>query len=122
MDSSERPYKIQKKSGIFVLVFGTTYENPLSYVSALENDLSARNFTGTVLFDLLLCNGNEYNRFVAFTFEKGKINRASRSPVNIAEIDDSTLEISRSFYKANQLLLERNHVLLEEEKRELICR
>lgn len=118
---NERPYKIRKKSGSFVLVLSTTYESPLSYISVLEDDLSARSFIGTVLFDLLLCNGNEYNRFVEFTFEKGKINRASRSTVSIIELDDSTLEISKNFYKANRLLLERNHILLEEEKRELIC-
>lgn len=119
---NERPYKIEKVSSKFVLVLSTSYESPLGYIGVLMKELDAMNFTGTVLFDLLLCNGNVYNRFVEVPFALGQFNRSSMSIIDYAEIDDSILTMSSDFYKSNCFLLETNHILLDEEKRELICR
>lgn len=118
---TEQPYKIKKVSSKFVLIFSTGYDSPLGYISTLGKELSAMDFTGTVLFDLLLCNGNAYNRFVEIPFTLGRFNRSSMSIVDYTEIDDSILVMSSQFYKSNLFLLEANYILLEEEKRELIC-
>ena len=118
---NERPYKIKKVSSKFALVLSTNYESPLGYIGILGKELDAMNFTGIVLFDLLLCNGNVYNRFVEVPFSSGQFNRSSMTIIDHTEIDDFTLAMSSDFYKSNCFLLETNHILLEEEKRELVC-
>lgn len=116
----EQAYEIKEISNDYVLVLSTIYESPLDYASKIEEDLSARDFTGKALFDLLLCNGNVYNRFAEATFKGGKIDRSSMKTIDPTELDDSITEVSESFYKANPLLLQENHVLLDEDKRALL--
>lgn len=116
-----KPYEIKNIYDDCILVLSTTYETPLEYASEIEACLNASEFTGTILFDLLLCNGNVYNRFAKGVFENGEIDYASIKVIDIGEIADAITEISENFYRANQSLLESSYILLDEDKRTLVC-
>lgn len=117
----ERPYTIKRISDRFAIVWSMTYESPLGFIKPLEEDLSAMDFAGVVLFDLLLCNGNVHNRFASATFESGKMNLPSMKVVDRDTVNSSILAESKDFYSSNQYLFEHDYILLEEDKRELIC-
>lgn len=119
--STEHPYEVKKVSDSFVLVLSKSYETPLSYLGYIEEDLNTLEFTGKVLFDLLLCDGNVYNRFAEGYFKDGEIDYSSMRVVDHVEVSDSILHASNSFYKANEDLLERSYILLDEDKRTLVC-
>lgn len=117
----EKPYEIRPMSDGFVVVLSTTFETPLDYAGEIASCLNAMGFAGTMLFDLLLCNGNVYNRFVKGTFKDGEIDYSSMKVIDHVEISDAVLDISTSFYRANKALLEKSYILLDEDKRTLAC-
>ena len=116
----DQPYKIEDISGDFVLVLSTSFDT-LDYLRMLEQSLREKSFSGQVLVDLLLCNGNADNRFVQWPFEQGKLKRNSLKVVDIEEIDATVLALSEQFYRDNPFLLERNYILLEEEKQAVLA-
>ncbi len=118
---NEPPYKLKKVSSKFALVLSISYESPLDYISVLSKELSEADFAGMVLFDLLLCNGNVYNRFAEIAFSSGRFDRSSMNIVDYTEIEDSIFLMSNDFYKSNLFLLEANHILPKEEKCVLMC-
>lgn len=60
--------------------------NPLQKLNDIAAELSAINFNGKVIFDLLYTNGNSNNRFVGLSFDGHKFDRTSFSV--IYDIDD----------------------------------
>ena len=76
------------------------------------------NFAGMIVFDLLLCNGEDaYNRFVEFAFENG----IDYNSTTIIKADDSILEASRKYYTANwSLIANDDYVLLESQRRAIL--
>jgi len=66
-------YKIQKLNNINIkygyIIFAINDDSPLEYLQDIEKDLVKKNFKGIVLFDLLLSNGDEYNRYVEAYFD-----------------------------------------------------
>ncbi len=60
-----------------LIVSSMNYLRMDDYMSELENELQSLNFEGTVLFDLLLCNGFATNRFINLDFKKDKFDLKS---------------------------------------------
>lgn len=93
-------YKIQKVNNINIkyeyIIFAINDDSPLEYLQDIEKDLAKKNFKGLVLFDLLLSNGDEYNRYVEAYFNGNLFELSSfKSPTLNQEIE----HISINFFK-----------------------
>ena len=60
---------IEFKNDYKYVVLATSYENPIDVLDEIECDLCLKNYSGKVLFDLLLCNGISSNRYIEMEFE-----------------------------------------------------
>lgn len=74
---------IQRTDRETVVVYATSCSNPLSDMEQLSNELS-HTIQGScnILFDLLLSNGDSYNRFVMCKFDGTTIVRESIDIIN----------------------------------------
>jgi Antitoxin to bacterial toxin RNase LS or RnlA len=113
-------YRIKKVSDSLVVIFSTTYINPISYLPTIEEDLGKINYCGRIIFDILLTNGHSFNRFAEAIVQNGKFDRKSFKLIEYSSLNYSVLRKIDAFYKANSYLVTTNHVLLEDEKRYLI--
>jgi hypothetical protein len=113
-------YQVERISAQVVVIFCTTYINPISYLSIIEEDLSKINFTGKIIFDLLLSNGYSSNRFVEVDVSEAKVNRCSMKVIDSSNLDEFILEKTHDFYKSHPYLVESNSILLDEQKYHLI--
>lgn len=113
-------YQVKKISDRVVVIFCTTYINPISYLPVIEEDLGKMNFSGKIFFDLLLSNGFSLNRFVEADVSEAKVNRRSMKVVDPDSIDESLIETAFDFYRSHPYLVENNVILLEDEKYHLI--
>ncbi|MCX5982516.1 MAG: type II toxin-antitoxin system RnlB family antitoxin [Nostocales cyanobacterium LacPavin_0920_SED1_MAG_38_18] len=110
-------YRIESISEEFVVIFCTTYVNPIAYLPSIETDLKNRAFNGKIIFDLLLANGYTSNRFVQAKVVNHKIDRVSMKVVN--SVSDFILKKSREFYINNRNFVE-DSSLMDEEQQELL--
>lgn len=113
-------YQVEIISDRVVVIFCTTYINPISYLPIIEEDLSKKNFSGKIIFDLLLSNGYNSNRFVEADVCEAKVNRRSMKVIDSSTLDELLLEKTHDFYKSHPYLVESNSILLDEEKYHLI--
>ena len=60
---------IEFKNDYKYVVLATSYENPMDELENIEDELKAKEYSGRVLFDLLLCNGMNSNRFIEMNFD-----------------------------------------------------
>jgi Antitoxin to bacterial toxin RNase LS or RnlA len=120
MDTKEL-YQIEKISDRVVVVFSTSYINPISYLPTIEEDLGKMDSSGKIIFDLLLSNGHSFNRFVEVAICNGKVDRRSMKVIDSSSLDKSIISFTDNFYKSHPSLVESNHILLDEEKHDLIC-
>jgi Antitoxin to bacterial toxin RNase LS or RnlA len=100
-------YQIQQIDDVVVVVYSTSYKNPIAYLKKIEEDLDKIEFKGEVvlvIFDLLLCNGYSSNRFIQAEFFNRQIDRLSIKVLK--NIDSALLEKSQEFYQENQHFLE----------------
>jgi len=92
-------YKIQKVNTNIkyeYIIFAINDDSPLEYLQDIEKDLAKKNFKGLVLFDLLLSNGDEYNRYVEAYFNGKSFELSSfKGPTLNQEIE----RISINFFK-----------------------
>lgn len=109
-------YKIEKISDQVVLAVCTTYINPISYLPIIEEDLSRINFTGKIIFDLLLSNGYNTNRFVEADVNEAKVDRKSMKVIDISSLDKTLIDRTYKFYKTHSDLVNNSNILLDEEK------
>lgn len=82
--------------GYNYVIYPETYINPISRISKLNEDL--KQIIGKpckILFDLLLCNGDNFNRFVDVFFDGEKVDRNS---INIVELDESLVDKVEEYY------------------------
>jgi hypothetical protein len=110
-------YRIEFVAEDFIVIFCTTYVNPISYLRSIETELKNRSFNGKVIFDLLLSNGYTSNRFIQAKVVNHKIDKNSMKVVN--SVSDFILEKSREFYIKNKNFVE-DSSLIDEEKRRLL--
>lgn len=113
-------YQIERISDQVVVIFCTTYINPISYLPAIEEDLSKISFSGKIIFDLLLSNGYSPNRFVEADVCEAKVNRRSMRVIDSSSLDESLIGKTHNFYKFHPYLVESNNILLDEEKYHLV--
>jgi hypothetical protein len=118
--NSKGLYEIEKISDGLVLIFGTTYISPISYLSDIDEALRILEFNGRVVFDLLLSNGHSSNRFIEAYTDGCKIHRSSMKVVGESRLDESILNRIQCFYRSHSYLLEANQILFDEEKNRLI--
>lgn len=119
MDCKEL-YQIEIVADGVVIVFGTTYANPLSCLPVIEQELSKMNFSGKVIFDLLLSNGYSSNRFIEAEVESSRVIRKSMKVISSSDLDDNFLELTHEFFRSQPNLIEKNFILLDKEKYSLI--
>lgn len=111
-------YQIEKISDQVVVVFATTYVNPISYLPTIEEDLGNMGSSGKIIFDLLLSNGHSFNRFVEGATYDGKIDWKSMKVVDSDNLDKIVINKTEDFYKSHPSLVESSNILLGEEKHE----
>ncbi|MDE5753440.1 MAG: type II toxin-antitoxin system RnlB family antitoxin [Oscillospiraceae bacterium] len=91
------------------IVYAISYENPLQDIDSISHELSSMFCSScNVLFDLLLSNGDEFNRFVMGRFEENKINYDS---LRIITIEDSNLKKQINSYYRGKYSYLKNSVL-----------
>ncbi|GAB1539942.1 hypothetical protein NUACC21_26110 [Scytonema sp. NUACC21] len=113
-------YRIERISEQVVAIFCTTYVNPISYLPIIEEELIRLNFSGKIIFDLLLSNGYSSNRFIEAEVCKTKVNRSSMKVINSSNLDEFFIKRTQEFYKSHPELVENNNILQDEEKYYLI--
>ena len=83
-----------------IIVFSTSYENPLNRLAEIENDLAEKKHVGSVLFDLATCNGmNAINRYISCYFNGRNFYKESftvHSPLQ------QITEACKRFYQENK--------------------
>lgn len=90
------------------IIYPVSYINPM--VNIINFDVELREKIGVpcnVLVDLLLCNGNNFNRFVKFHFDGIKIDRLT---IESAEINGEEESNVNEFYRKNRNII-KNGVL-----------
>lgn len=94
------------------IVFPTSYINPMIDISSLEIILHNEiNLPCKVLVDLLLCNGNNFNRFVRFQFNGKEIDKKTIEIVKLNAAEENDVN---SFYRENKKFI-KNGVLTPSE-------
>ena len=95
-----------------VVVYPSSYINPMSDLVFFEQELvAAKCEPGNVLIDLLLCNGDNFNRFSSFYFDGKRIIRNTIDLVFLSEKDEERVN---AFYSNNKSIL-KNSVLVKSE-------
>lgn len=90
------------------VIYAVSYFNPLEDISLIAEELGGRLKDADVLFDLLLCNGENFNRFACAHFDGNSINPAE---ICLAEkIGWETLREINRWYRGRRNELE-NSVL-----------
>ena len=97
-------YEDKKIQNYDMIAYSTSFVNPLSDIKELSNELHTEiRKIGYILFDLLLSNGESFNRFVVGYYNGNELERNSLQIIEIN--DDSTLKDINSFYKENKSYL-----------------
>lgn len=85
------------------IMFPSSYINPMKNISLLELSIyDVVKKPCIILVDLLLCNGNSFNRFIELHFDGKHIDRNTIEIVSL-NIDDE--KKVNEFYKLNKKLL-----------------
>lgn len=103
----ERYYELLALEGspYSLMILSVSYISPTEHLDCLEKDLAAQDFRGKVIFDFLLANGNNFNRFAEAYFNGSKFDLMSFSVVNPkAQIRQSSLD----FYRKHLELLDQS--------------
>jgi len=96
-----------------VLVYSTNYCRMDSYIQDLEFDLMKKEFTGNVIVDLLMSNGNSSNRYVKIPFNGEKFTVRSTSVLN--DVPNKIKKLSFDFYSSHPEILD-NGILNKAQK------
>jgi len=111
MFNTNGSYFVEFVNPEFCIIYSISYESPLDYLKSIENTLSALKFSGHVIFDLLLCNGDSANRFFETWYLK---NDSKFQEVLLLFPSNSILrERSAKFY-ASRIDILRNSILSED--------
>ena len=90
------------------IVWSVSYVSPTEHLEEIAHALADCAYSGRVVFDLLLANGQTSNRFVSARFDGHNFDRASFAV--LSQGIDTLKQISLVFYHSHPELLE-NSVL-----------
>lgn len=92
-------YSTNMRGKPLIVLTATVNFNPLKSLKLVATELLERKFSGTVLVDLLVFNGNENNRFAFLEFDGQKFDR--KNTQYFAHIDPN-IEIKQNrFFSKN---------------------
>ena len=105
---------IYKECGKYsAIIYPVSYINPLEEVTSISKELRGHLKAGSyVLFDLLLSNGDNFNRFAEYLFDGNDVNIGS---VNITEISSEQIHGLNLYYRGKTKEL-KNSVLSSKEQ------
>lgn len=106
----EKPYSIYKTGNCY-LIIANNYQRIEEYNTLINKELSKKDFKGEIVFDLLLSNGNNSQRFFKAVFDGLKILNTSYKVLNP---DHRILRKTNEYFKKNRSLFE-NSVLSNRE-------
>ncbi len=111
----EQPFEIgsldkRKKQAI---IYSTNYLRLEEYVNEVAFLLKEKSFKGKVIFDLLLSNGNSFNRYIEMLFDGDNFEIKTTRIIN--DIDDNIINNSLDFYSSHESYLD-NSVLSKSQK------
>lgn len=88
------------------IVYPTTYINPLARMGTLNMQLEDQNLDASwILFDLLLCNGDNYNRFAKAYYDGTKVDTVSIELVEDISSDD--IKMIEQYYSEDKTTLKK---------------
>jgi len=96
--------------------FSVDYSRPEEYLSDIARELARKKFKGYVLFDLLLCNGLNSERYVKSYFNGDSFQRDSFFTLSDKELDDTIKQFTFKFYSSKHELLESSTLLSRAQK------
>lgn len=99
-------YELQKltNSTYPYIVWSVNFISPTEYLREIEHELGTAGFHGKIIFDLLLANGNNFNRFIEAYFDGCAFDYTSFKIVNTDL--DGIKQQSLDFYRSHLDLLE----------------
>lgn len=105
---------VYKRYGKYsAVIYPVSYMSPLEEISQISKDLKKKLKCGDcVLLDLLLSNGDNFNRFAEFCYDGNDIKMSS---VSVIEISGDELNILNQYYKGRVKELS-NSVLTPQER------
>lgn len=86
------------------IVYSTNYLRLDDYINDVAFLLKEKSFKGKVIFDLLLSNGNSFNRFIEMLFNGDAFEIKTTKVIN--DIDDTIINNSLDFYSSHASYLE----------------
>jgi len=95
---------INIKDGYKFIVLAISYVNPVDELDEIEKELYNKRFNGKVLFDLLLCNGINKNRYVEINFNGERFDTSSLKLIE--SITRSSKEIVSEYFKEHPIYIE----------------
>lgn len=106
---------IRKKNSKYeVVIYSISYNNPIHDIQEISEYMREHiDVEGYVLFDLLLSNGENFNRFAEGYFDGHEISFASLKVIELTDVKE--IQAINSFYQNNRNLLN-NSVLSPSEK------
>ncbi|MDO9304702.1 MAG: type II toxin-antitoxin system RnlB family antitoxin [Sulfuricurvum sp.] len=99
-----KDYQVKKDNELGYMIYSTSEHNPTDCISKIEKELIKKSYKGNVFFDLLLSNGNNFNRYLKAYFDGNNFQKDSY--VIIAEPQIELKKKSVEFYQRNIELLE----------------
>lgn len=105
-------YEIKLLNELLGIVFSLSYENPLDYLTLINEELLKLRFSGSIYFDLLLSNGQTSNRYIFANVKNGNIKLESISVKK--QVSPEITQESAKFY-LNRLNILHNGILSEDE-------
>lgn len=103
-----RQYHLGRLEDATYIVWSVSYVSPTEHLDEIARTLADCAYSGRVIFDLLLANGQTSNRFVSARFDGRDFDRASFAILS-HELD-TLKKVSLGFYHSHPELLE-NSVL-----------
>lgn len=113
-----KKYKLETANGskYKYVSFSMDYSRPEEYLADMEKELCRKQFEGSVLFDLLLCNGFNSQRYVTSYFNGRNFLSGSFSTLGDSELDDGIRRFTCKFYASKKELLEQSSLLSKAQK------
>lgn len=94
------------------IIFPDSYINPLANLSLFEKELINNiGISCQILVDLLLCNGDNFNRFVSLEFNGSNIDRSS---IRIITLNATEQKDVNEFYKKNKNVISKGVLVSSE--------